>query len=160
MGREIRRLPPNWEHPKRSDGSYQPMYDSNYIEECEEWLKGLYEFEEKKKLGALDAKCQYYWEYWGGFPDEEYYHSYKAEDATWFQLYETVSEGTPLTPPFATEDELIDYLVEHGDFWYKKPFEREVAEKFVKRDQWAPSMIFDKSTGTMYSGIECSKLTK
>ena len=160
MGREIRRVPPNWEHPKRCDGSYQPLYDRNYKKEAEEWLLGLYEWEENKKQGKINHGCQYYWEWYGDPPDEEYHVNYSDDEATWVQLYETVSEGTPLTPPFATEDELIDYLVEHGDFWYKKPFEREVAEKFVKRDQWAPSMIFDKSTGTMYSGIECSKLTK
>jgi hypothetical protein len=32
------------------------------------------------------------------------------KEATWFQAWETVTEGTPVTPPFATTDELVDYL--------------------------------------------------
>lgn len=34
-----------------------------------------------------------------------------------YQLYEVVTEGTPVTPSFATKEELIDYLVEHGQEW-------------------------------------------
>jgi hypothetical protein len=28
----------------------------------------------------------------------------KGKEATWFQAWETVTEGTPVTPPFATTD--------------------------------------------------------
>jgi len=64
---------------------------------------------------------------------------------TWFQAYETVSEGTPVTPPFATQEELIDYLATRGDFWDQHrgegPWPRENARKFVLGSGWAPSMI-------------------
>ena len=30
MGREIRKVPPNWEHPKKADGTYHPMYDEYF----------------------------------------------------------------------------------------------------------------------------------
>lgn len=36
------------------------------------------------------------------------------EDQLGYCLYETVSEGTPVTPVFATPEELIDYLVKYG----------------------------------------------
>lgn len=34
MGREIRRVPKNWKHPRLEDGRYQPMFDQNYEEAC------------------------------------------------------------------------------------------------------------------------------
>lgn len=51
----------------------------------------------------------------GGPPQRACYCPWKPEDATWLQVWETVSEGTPVTPPFATRQELVDYLVQHGD---------------------------------------------
>lgn len=62
----------------------------------------------------------------------------------WWQVWETVSEGSPMTPAFATCGELIDYLVANGDAWDQKRgdggWSRENAESFVKA-AWAPSMI-------------------
>jgi hypothetical protein len=54
-----------------------------------------------------------------------------------WQVWETVSEGSPITPVFATREALIDYLVNGGDGGWS----REAAENFVKEDGWAPSMI-------------------
>jgi hypothetical protein len=66
------------------------------------------------------------------------------KEATWFQAWETVTEGTPVTPPFATTDELVDYLATHGDFWDQErgdsPWDRKSAEEFVKAG-WAPTLI-------------------
>lgn len=62
----------------------------------------------------------------------------------WWQVWETVSEGSPVTPAFATRGELIDYLVAVGDAWDQKRGEggwkREAAESFVETE-WAPSLI-------------------
>ena len=30
MGRELRKVPANWEHPKDEDGKYHPMYNQYY----------------------------------------------------------------------------------------------------------------------------------
>lgn len=50
MGREIRRVPPNWQHPKYTAensgiyssriGRYMPLYDRPYIEAITEWIDG------------------------------------------------------------------------------------------------------------------------
>jgi hypothetical protein len=70
--------------------------------------------------------------------------------ATWYQVYQTVSEGSPVTPPFATKEELIEYLVKFGDEWDQSRtaegrqasagWPRKAAEQFVK-SEWAPSMM-------------------
>ena len=173
MGREIRRVPPNWDHPKNEHGAYQPMFDRVASESFVEWLE---EFEKFKveELHQVAEKYGYdindpysaYCDYWGSAPDPKYYRpKWDESKATWWQIYETVSEGTPVSPPFATQDELIDYLVENGDFWDQKrrsdgrshlmscdPWSREAAEKFVKGPGWAPSFIM--SNGEIKSGVE------
>ena len=41
MGREIRMVPPNWEHPKDDNGNDLPMFDEEYSVARKEWLDGL-----------------------------------------------------------------------------------------------------------------------
>lgn len=168
MGREIRKVPPNWEHPRytkddcnssRQIGSYRSCGDEDYetaakewIENFDLWRKGKHE----RQQGEFASSCKYYWEY-AGIPDEETCRPAFTEEPTWFQVYETVSEGTPVTPPFATKEELVEYLVSRGDFWRQENgeggFSRKAAESFVK-DEWVPSMVVDN--GQIYSGIEAA----
>lgn len=166
MGREIRMVPPNYEHPKvmRSFGNieFQPMFDQTFESAAEEWKEGFAKWQagERPDYYTLDEgePKPEFWEWHGMPPEREYYRSWKDEEATWFQVWETVSEGTPVTPPFATKEELIEYLVANGDFWDQKrrkeksqgryvcmdcdPWSRKVAEHFVYNTQWAPSGIF------------------
>ncbi len=153
MGREIRKVPPNWEHPKTdrySDDSYQPMYDRTFATEATEWKAAFAKWEagERPEHCTGHYRDVEYWEWDQAPPDRSYYRPYSDEEATWFQVYETVSEGTPVTPPFATKEELVDYLATHGDFWDQKrghgPWDRANAEKFVGVG-WAPSLIVTRS---------------
>jgi hypothetical protein len=57
-----------------------------------------------------------------------------------WQVWETVSEGSPITPVFATAEELIDYLVNVG-CWGRR-YSREAAEAFVNSESgWVPSAV-------------------
>jgi len=158
MGREIRRVPPDWEHPKHpkftkeqakydwQQDSYYPLYDNDYQTACEKWYREALNFK------PTDI-CNWYHEWAGDPPDEKYYRNRKwtKEEATYYQVYETVSEGTPVTPAFATKEELIQYLVENGDYWDQKRgsggWERKNAEHFVG-SEYAPSMIMIKTDST------------
>lgn len=173
MGREIRRVPANWEHPKKSEPNhrlgimeerYQPMRDTSvesawaeWQAEFAAWLAGKHD-RVIAEYGATNyPKAEPYRAFcaWHGAPPEPAYYrpDWDESTATWYQVYETVSEGTPVTPPFATQAELVDYLVTHGDFWDQKrraegysggipcgPWERKNAESFVGAG-WAPSMM-------------------
>lgn len=66
-------------------------------------------------------------------------------------LYETVSEGTPCTPVFATAEELIDHLATVGQDWDQVPLRRSAAEALVSSG-WMPSMIV--AGGQMMRGAE------
>lgn len=163
MGREVRMVPPNWKHPEtQASGGQtrlQPMHDERYEDAVREWKDGFAAWEagERPDYCTGDSRNMEFWE-WDGMPpsDREYYRPWADDEATWFQVWETVSEGTPVSPPFATRKELIEYLVANGDFWDQKrgdnPASRAAYEKFVFGDGWAPSLVFD-GTNVM-SGVE------
>lgn len=74
-----------------------------------------------------------------------------------WQVWETVSEGSPITPVFPTAKALVDYLSTYGTTWDQKPsafgrekgpWRREAAEEFVKTG-WAMSfMAVNDGSGT------------
>lgn len=67
-----------------------------------------------------------------------------------WQLWETVSEGSPMSPVFATADELATWMSdpERGRHWLPFP----AAQKFIA-DGWAPSLVATPETG-LISGAE------
>src|SRR5689334_11455938 len=157
MGREIRRVPPNWQHPRQSTlqlvphQGYQyvevnmPMYDQTFESAAAEWKTEYAKWEcgEFPEYSTDEGRRdQEYWEYSGPPPERSRYRPWKDEEATWYQLWETVSEGTPISPPFATLDELATYLAAHGDEWDQKRGQggwgMERAQAFC-RIGWAPS---------------------
>lgn len=175
MGREIRRVPANWKHPKTEkpnyrlgimEERYQPLYDRAFAPAMREWIDGWNAWErgERPTYCSADSTMPY-WEYEGAPPDPSYYRpDWTPEEMTWWQVYETVSEGTPVTPPFATREELVEYLVQNGDFWDQKrreegcsgmrctPWPQEEAAAFIFGDGWAPSLVV--AGGRVMSGTE------
>jgi len=87
-----------------------------------------------------------------------------------WQVWETVSEGSPVTPVFATADELIEHLCTVGDTgnqyarargWEDRLPSREAATRFVKGSGWVPSMVITENadgTATMLRGVEAAIL--
>lgn len=64
-----------------------------------------------------------------------------------WQLWETVSEGSPISPVFAEKTGLVDWLCSDAyRIGISTPMEREQAERFVDAG-WAPSMVFSTATG-------------
>jgi hypothetical protein len=61
-----------------------------------------------------------------------------------WQVWETVSEGSPITPVFPTAEALVDHLATVGTLWDQRggdgPWRRSAAESFVSSG-WAPSMV-------------------
>lgn len=158
MGREIRMVPPNWEHPKYDRdtaryaervGSYIPLYDKTFEDAAAEWKAEFAQWEAHTHPDWNPERGEF-WEWHGGPPDSDCYRPAFTEDPTWLQVYETVSEGTPVTPPFATREELVDYLVSAGGH------SREAATALVS-EGWAPSMVI--TGGKIYMGIDASALT-
>jgi hypothetical protein len=88
----------------------------------------------------------------GGTGSVEAYPGQAAQAEAWertdppagqgWQVWQTVGEGSPITPVFSTADELIDHLVAVGTVWDQARgdggWRRASAESFV-RSGWAPS---------------------
>ena len=117
-------VPANWEHPKyghtlSGEMGLQPMYDEEFDEAFEGWLANFDRIR-RGELTDFEKKCYPRgladWLQGEIAPDPSYYRPWSEKDATWYQLWETVSEGTPVTPPFPTKEELVEYLVANGDF--------------------------------------------
>jgi hypothetical protein len=93
----------------------------------------------------------------------EAYEGQEAEAEAWegteppegpgYQLWETVSEGSPITPVFANPEELARYMTIHG-WGASNPMASsfEVAMGFIDAG-WAPSMVATREHG-LESGVE------
>lgn len=123
MGRELRKVPANWEHPKKSDGTWQPMFDSFYLDALDEWLKDHKKWmngthQDLKKDPSLKEEYPFYAMYHGDPPDVAYFQTrkFKAEDLTHIQLYESTTEGTPLSPVFKADEleKLCEWAAENA----------------------------------------------
>lgn len=173
MGREIRRVPPNWEHPVYTEndahrsnlvGQLRPCIDQDYDSAAAEWIDGFNQWQQGKHKAQLKgwvASLKYFWEY-DSVPDADVCRPKFTEEPTWFQMYETVTEGTPCTPPFATKAELVDWLVEKGECHgteYERRYTRAQAEAFVEQE-CAPSFVFTAERG-LETGVEhCESVGK
>ncbi len=149
MGRKVRRVPPNWLHPQvRNEYTGkledQPMFDERFNDAFTVWITT---FDRVRASDTRYPRGLADWLLYYRAPDPAYYRPWKDEEATWVQLWHTVGEGTPVSPPFATRDELVNYLAENGDYWDQKRavesgrspgWGLERAKAFVK-EGWAPS---------------------
>lgn len=135
MGREIRKVPKDWQHPKNELGGYQVMFEMSYEEALAEYKKDpeLYDYVE---------------------PDPKYYNTfYDPKNATCYQIYETVSEGTPVSPAFETKEKLALYLSKNGDFWYQR---RRAKGRQDYKPTYEQALAFVNS-GFAFSGVFLDK---
>lgn len=172
MGREIRYVPENWEHLRRineySDKEeFKPMCQQDFKEAYSEFEKDLKEWYreqeafENGKIFELKSKNKIYskangniYEDWGGKPPRPPSPYDYMPSGNWFQLFENVSEGTPLSPPFATKEELVEWLVNNRDY-IDHQWTRPQAEGMVKSG-YSPSMIM--TNGKMYTSEQAAEL--
>lgn len=123
MGRQLRRVPANWEHPKKDDGSYQPLHNEFYGDALNEWMKEHKQWEDDTHPDLkedLERKKEHpFFAMWDGNPpDVEYYHTkkYEPNELTHIQLYENTSEGTPVSPVFKASEleKLCEWAAENA----------------------------------------------
>lgn len=173
MGREIRKVPAGWEHPRDVLGNHRPLRDRCYRVALQNWeqekaifdaigpsiLKSILkhdasselheeevEYQGKKYIVYKDEKAAgiSFEEWHGSKPDPDYYRpDWTEEERTHFQMYETVTEGTPLSPVFASLAQLEDWLVTIGTSW-DGPMSRDVARNFCANG-WAPTFVVSDS---------------
>jgi len=150
-------VPKGWEHPKNKQGHYDPLFDRTYTEVAQEWVDcaAAYHARDLVKLKELDvymgddpesvfAEHPWYWEWTDSPPSPDYYRPEFDAPADHCQMYETVTEGTPVSPVFATRGELAQWIVDNLGY------SEDAAAGFVE-DGWAPSLVM--CAGKVHDGI-------
>lgn len=98
MSRQCRRVPKDWQHPKDNCGQYIPMHERfEYTPE---------EIEEGLREGWLKGGPPYY--------DVPVMPQWHPSQRTHYQMYETTTEGTPISPVFDTPEGLARWLEKTG----------------------------------------------
>lgn len=134
MGREVRRVRGDWQHPKDARGRFIPLFE-DYGRDLDEWKAGRSE--------------------WEPLP-EEYMPSWTEEEADHLMMYENTSEGTPISPVFKTAEKLARWLADNRASAF--------AHMPATYEQWlttiglgsAPSAVITYG-GPMISGVAASR---
>ncbi len=141
MSRELRRVPRDYQHPRETNRhrnriEFIPLYPG------EDFASSMADF--KANPGEWDGKPPRL---------DEYMPDFTGRDDLWYCMYETTSEGTPISPVLPTPESLARWLVDTGasafggftatyDQWLR-----------TCRGGWAPSMTFTTDDG-LRSGVE------
>lgn len=145
MSREVRRVARDWHHPKdERTGKFKPMFEgAAYASRAAEFLEVL----NSKGLQEAIEDC-------GNPPDkEEYMPDWAESEMTHLMMYETTSEGTPISPAFATPEELATWLVENNASAFAGQTASYEAWLKVAKGAYACSAIYSPEKGMM-SGVE------
>ena len=148
MGREVRMVPPTWAHPKH-DGRFVPMHDgkgggaiinvAEWDEEYAAWQAGKVKDygPEKWRDKAPDELGLRYTDWAGPRPSpDDYMPDWPAEQRTHWMMYESTSEGTPISPAFATPEELARWLADTGASAF--------GSSTLTYDQWLAKCLADE----------------
>lgn len=118
MGREVRRVPADWQHPKdEMTGRYKPLFDCGYQRALDEWNEENAKWSRGEFPDYADDedKKMSYSEWSGDQPKScDYMPDWPDEQRTHQMMYETTSEGTPISPAFETPEELARWLADTG----------------------------------------------
>lgn len=120
MGKEIRMVPPTWEHPRDERGEYVPLFDRSYEEAVRDYEYMRQLWEEGRHPSQIDWPTEtagLTLDQWDGGPPDPGVHrqeSWREDQATAWILYENISEGTPISPKFESLEALFAWMRASG----------------------------------------------
>jgi len=165
MGREVRRVPGDWQHPKDERGRFVPLFGSGFATADAEWNEGYAKWQEGLRRSYGDGpawiqiepkyRAMRYTEWAGRRPSpDDYMPDWPEEQRTHLMMYEDTSEGTPISPAFETPEELARWLADNGASSFGGMTASYESWLAVARGGWAPSMVLDG--GRLLSGVEAA----
>jgi len=171
MGREVRKVPADWQHPKYPDDHYEPNRRGHFIplmergfEEADaEWSEGFAKWREGQVRAYGEGGYQWrprtpedgprYTEWAGARPSpDDYMPDWPADQRTHLMMYEDTSEGTPISPAFETPEALARWLADNGASAFGRESASYEAWLRVAKGGWAPSAVL--SSAGLQSGVE------
>ncbi len=123
MGREVRRVPADWVHPVDHNGSHTPLLGRGFKKESEEWAEGSRQWAMGLRSDhdggwqkLTDEEKEMSFEEWHGPQPraEDFMPEWPDSECTHLQMYETCSEGTPISPVMKTPEELAHWLADNN----------------------------------------------
>lgn len=130
MGRKVRRVPADWQHPKDESGNYIPLLGYSFSKKLAEWDEGKRQWDAGFRAKTVwhdgggyrdewvpkDANHDYPYSGWAGDRPEEadYMPDWPESERTHLQMYEDTSEGTPISPVMKEPEELARWLADNN----------------------------------------------
>jgi hypothetical protein len=158
-------VPADWQHPKHPNGKYVPLFEqttplegkiAKWNEENELWKAGRHPDQLKKRLESnkyAPSKYPNFEDWDGGPPNPDDYMPYWPEsERTHYQMYETVTEGTPISPVLDSPEILARWLADNNANAYAghcATYEEWLA---MCRRGWAPTSVLYKN-GDIVGGV-------
>ena len=118
MGREVRRVPANWQHPRDESDRLIPLI-----------------VESRARHNPID--CMPEW---------------PPEECTHFQMFETCTKGTPISPPMESEEALAHWLVDNNISAFGDRTAGYESWLATIKAGFAPSLVVQK--GILRSGMD------
>ena len=149
--RQLRRVPADWNHPKNASGTLVPLFQDLELKRSQEiwdrgqqlWDDGFYAGEygrDKPKPLTDEQKSSCYSDWVGNRPeDEAHMPLWPDEKRTHYQLYETSTEGTPISPVMDSLESLAKWLGEQNEPAYADLAltEKEWLETLKELEEWS-----------------------
>lgn len=161
MGREVRRVPANWQHPKKANGHYIPLFHGSFARTLREWQEGHAQWEQGFRSDyhggwkpKEDDELSISYEEWtGACPQQaDYMPDWADEERTHFQMYENTTEGTPISPVMQTAEALARWLADNKASAFGEQTATYEAWLSMIACNYAPSMAI--TDGQIMSGVE------
>ncbi|MEE9611968.1 MAG: hypothetical protein V3W19_11985 [Desulfatiglandales bacterium] len=142
MGREVRRVPEDWNHPRdERTHNYTPLFDG--------YKQELAEFQSRIDSHGLSDAIDYFG---GGPQSEDYMPDWHESERTHYMMYEDTSEGTPISPAMESPETLARWLADNGASSFGSGTATYDQWLSTCRGAWAPSMVMEG--GALKSGVE------
>lgn len=119
MSREVRKVPASWDHPREQGRtSFCPLFDgSTYEQKATAWDEGASKWAsgEFDEYAEESDKALPYENWAGPRPNPaDYMPIWPESKRTHFMMYETTTEGTPISPAFESLEDLARWLAENA----------------------------------------------
>ena len=161
MGREVRRVPASWQHPRNERGHYIPLLGASFSERHAEWTaeKAQWDagFVRDYRYGWKSREhleCETFDDWHGREPSaEDFMPEWAESERTHYQMYENVSEGTPISPVMESPEELARWLADNNESAFAGQGASYESWLRVCQGGFSPSAVFSQETG-LVSGVE------
>lgn len=165
MGREVRRVHKDWKHPFNERGRKIALHRGPFSKALSDWKEGKRQWDlgfvrdwskDGVGWGPKDTDCKTFEEWDGGKPQpHDYMPEWEPEELTHIQMYETCSEGTPISPVMEKPKELARWLADNNASAFGSQGASYESWLATIEQGWAVSGVFTPSTG-LISGVEAN----